>query len=135
MRHDEPRWLGEVQEKILDTCESSLLSEDSLFSMYLRSRSSSSSPKEGMDENDSDVNKHSQTVTPSDLDLLPEEDAYLAAVIDNNTTKSNHKSRKARKPRIKLRVSQPEVNSKPRFMPQLSKPKQVRRSWISVRRG
>ena len=135
MRHDEPHWLGEVQEKILNTCKSSLLSEDSLFSMYLRSRSSSSPPKEGMDENNSDVNKHPQTVAPSDLDLLPEEDAYLAVVIDNNTTKSIHKSRKARKPRIELRVRQPEVKSKPRFMPQLRKPKQVRRAWISVRRG
>ena len=70
-----------------------------------------------MDENNSDVNKHPQTVAPSDLDLLPEEDAHLAVVIDNDTTKSKHKSRKARKPHIKLRVRQPEANPKPRFMP------------------
>lgn len=45
----------------------------------------------------------------------------------NNTTKSKHNSRKTRKPRVTLRVRQPEVNPKPKFMLWLSKPKHVRR--------
>lgn len=98
--------------------------EDALFSQYLCSRSPSYFPTEEFGDN-SDGSAHSTTVNLSRICLFAEEDPHRVGLIDQNTIESTDVPVKAKKPRIKLRLRQPEPRPKPKVLLRLSQPKQA----------
>ncbi len=118
--------LKDLPETKIDGCELPSLAHDALFSLYLRTRSPSCSFAKGIwDNNNNDGSLASQTVTPSDICLSTVEDIHLAESIDHNTIKPENVSVKTKKPRITLRIRQPEPRPKSRKLLRLSQPKQA----------
>lgn len=112
--------------------------ENPLFSLYLRSRSSSYSSAKDVHDNDdgdnnnssssssnSDESLSSQTVTLTDVCLFTAEGIYLADSIDYDIVKSKMVSIKTKKPCITLRIRQPDPRPKPKKLLRLSQPKQT----------
>ena len=129
--HDELEWSRDLPETKSDGSELHSPAEDALFSLYLRSRSSSCSSAKGFHDDDDNNKKNnngslpSQTVAPSDICLSTAEDIYLADSIDHGTVKSKMVPIKTKKPRITLRIRQPEPRPKPKKLLRLSQPKQT----------
>ncbi len=122
--HDEFKLLEDSPETRSNEYKIPAPGDDAPFSQYLRSQSpsSSSSTKGFGDNNDRRINSH--TVNPSKICLSTEEDPYLAGLIDPNTIESNDVPVKAEKPRITLRIRQPEQRPKSKVLLRLSQPKQ-----------
>ncbi|KAL2050471.1 hypothetical protein ABVK25_009305 [Lepraria finkii] len=124
--YSELEWLRDLPETNTIEHEPPLPGADALFSQYLRSRSPSYFSAQGISGNhDSDRGIYSQSVTPSDICLCAEEDPYLADLINQNTVKPENIPVKTNKPRITLRIRQPQPGPKPKVLLQLSQPKQV----------
>ena len=93
--------------------------EDALFPLYLRCRSSSCSSAKGIHDDNKDNNSSNgslslQTVTPGDACLSTAEDIYRADSIGHDTVKPNNVPVKTKKPRITLRIPQPDPRIKPK---------------------
>lgn len=123
--------LNDLPETKTDECELPSLAHDALFSLYLRSRSPSCSLAKGICDNNNNNNNNndgslaSQTVTLSDICLSTVEDIHLAESIDYDTIKPENVPVKTKKPRITLRIRQPEPRPEPKKLLRLSQPKQA----------
>lgn len=93
-----------------------LQDEDALFSLYLRSRSPSCSSAKSVYNENNDENIHLHTITSGDICPSGEKDPRLACSIDQNTVKPKSVPIKAKRPRIMLRIRQPESRPKPKVL-------------------
>ena len=129
--HNKLEWSRDLPETRSNGFELHSPAEDALFSLYLRSRSSSCSSAKDVDDDDNNNNNNndgslsSQTVTPGDICLSTAEDIYLADSIDHDIVKSKNIPIKIKKPRITLRIYQPEPRPKSKKLLRLSQPKQT----------
>ena len=123
--HDELERLRDLSGTQTNKYELPLPAEDPLFSLYLRSRSPSYSPAKGICDQNDDGSLPSQTVIPGDICLSTEEDIHLANSIDHDTPKPENVPIKTKKPRITLRIRQPEPRPKSKKLLRLSQPKQA----------
>ena len=76
-------------------------------------------------KDDNNGNPHPRTVIPTDICLYSEENPYFFDLIDHHTIESKTVPISAKKPRITLRMPQPEPRRKPKILLRLSQPKQA----------
>lgn len=121
---NELEWPKDSPETTSDEYKLLMQCEDAFFSQYLRSRSPSCSSTKSFDDNN-DESIHSHMMTPSNICLSEEENPHLTDSIDQNTVKTKDVPVKAKKPRITLRIRQPDPRPKPKVLLRLSQPKQA----------
>ena len=101
-------WLKNLPETKSDDCELPSPVHDALFSLNSRSRPPSCFFAKRICDNNNDGSLASQTVTSSDICFSMVEDIHLTESIDYDTIKSENVPVKTKKPRITLRIRQPE---------------------------
>lgn len=125
--HDKPEWLRAFPETNFDGSKTLSPDDSALFSMYLRSRSSSPSYLATRSTGNNNINSsiHSHTVTLSNICLSTVQDVELADSNNHNNVQPKNDPIETKKPRITLRMRQPEPRPKPKVLLRLSQPKQA----------
>ncbi len=118
--HNEIEWLRDLSKAKFDEDKSQLSGEDSLFSQYLRSRSSLCFFAKGIDSTDNDGEIHSQIVTHSDICLSIKENFHSANLMNRNTAKPKTILVNISTTRIILRIRQPKSLPKSKVLLRLS---------------
>jgi len=115
--HKELDRLRDMPESVSD--DLSLPHEDVVFSQYLRSQSPSFSV---LSSDHIDGNMHSPNINALDMPPVAEEDRLCIDLTDDHIAQSVTTLIKAKKPRLTLRVRQPQP--KPKILLRMSQPKQ-----------